>query len=131
MRFAIAALTVLLVLSMLPLGALAAPGPEAPLVEGPDPDARFYVELTLSDGAEAAALSKLIPDWAEALEAGSTRVILTQAEIDQLRSLGYTFTVTGPAPDLPDAWPACYTRLTDLYAWLQTYAAAHPKARGG
>lgn len=126
MRLTVAILTVLVVLSLLPLGALAAPGPDVAPAAGSDPDARFYVELTITDGAQAAALSKLIPDWAETLEAGATRVILTQAEIDRLLSLGYSLTVTGPAPDLPDAWPACYNRLSDLYSWLQTYAAAHP-----
>lgn len=119
-------LAVLVVVSLFPLGARAAPGPETPPPTGPERAARFYVEFAVSDGAQAAALSKLIPEWAEMLEAGATRVILTQAEIDHLRSLGYTLTVIGPAPDLPAVWPACYNRLNDLYAWLQTYAAAHP-----
>ncbi len=126
MRIAVAILTVLVIVSLLPLGVLAAPEPAATLAAQADPDARYYVELTITDGAEAAALSKLIPEWAENLEAGSTRVILTQAEIDQLRSLGYTLTVTGAAPNRPDVWPACYSRLADLYSWLQSYAAAHP-----
>ncbi|HNU05404.1 MAG TPA: M14 family zinc carboxypeptidase [Anaerolineae bacterium] len=90
------------------------------------PDARFYVQLTIDSSAEAAALSRLLPEWDDALAAGASQVILTQAEIDKLRTLGYDVTVVGRAPDAPAAWPACYSRLDTLYSWLTSYAAAHP-----
>lgn len=110
-----------------PLPAAAAPVAQPP---GPqpqnDPEARFYVDLVVESGAEAAALSRLLPTWDDALAAGATQVILTQAEIDKLRALGYQVTVVGRAPDAPTAWPACYNRLDTLVSWLHSYEAAHP-----
>ncbi|HSN74477.1 MAG TPA: M14 family zinc carboxypeptidase [Anaerolineae bacterium] len=102
--------------------------PPTPGVHGPQsqPESRFYVDLTIRGGAEAETLAGLLPEWDEALEAGATQVILTQPEIDKLRSLGYEVTIAGRAPDAPDAWPACYNRLDTLYGWLDSYAAAHP-----
>ena len=83
--FGAAMLVAVLVLS--PLSAWAAPMPQATAPQqGPVAPDRFYVELALGDAADALALSQLIPDWDEAIEAGATQVILTQAEIDRLRS---------------------------------------------
>jgi hypothetical protein len=92
----------------------------------PQPPDRFYVDLTIGSGAEAATLARLLPEWDEALEAGATQVILTQAEIDRLRALGYDVTIAGRAPAAPTAWPACYNRLDTLYSWLYAYEQAHP-----
>lgn len=121
--------TLFLVMSLLavPAAVSAAPsaddyGPQAQ----PQSTERFYVELTVTDGATALALSRLIPEWDEVLEAGSGRVVLDQKQIDMLRAAGYTLHVIGRAPDLPTVWPSCYNRLTALYTWLYTYAAAHP-----
>jgi len=110
------------------LAPVAAAGPPAPSLYGPQlpPDQRFYVELTVRSGAEAETLARLLPAWDEALAAGATQVILTQPEIDKLRSLGYPLAVVGRAPDAPDAWPACYNRMDALYSWLHSYAAVHP-----
>jgi carboxypeptidase T len=110
------------------LAPIAAAAPPASSVYGPHlpPDQRFYVELTVRSGAQAEALARLLPTWDEALAAGATQVILTQPEIDKLRSLGYPLTVVGRAPDAPDAWPACYNRMDTLYSWLYSYEAAHP-----
>ncbi len=43
-----------------------------------------------------------------------------------MRAQGYTVTLLGDAPAIPDAWPACYSHLTDLNYWLQGFAADHP-----
>lgn len=120
-----ALLAVLLILSTLP----AAAAPRSQEV-GPQPQSlsepRFTVQLTIQSGAEAAALARLLPEWDDALAAGATQVILTQPEIDKLRTLGYDLAVAGRAPDAPTAWPSCYNRLNTLYAWLTTYELAHP-----
>ncbi len=92
----------------------------------PQPPDRFYVDLTIGSGAEAVTLARLLPEWDEALEAGATRVILTQTEIDNLRALGYEVTIAGRAPDAPTAWPACYNRLDTQVSWLYNYEQAHP-----
>lgn len=119
-------LAVLFTLSPLPTAA-------APIAQeyGPQPqtqpETRFTVELTIHSGVEAAILAQLLPEWDETLAAGGTRLILTQTEIDKLRSLGYTVTVVGRAPDAPTVWPVCYNRLDALYSWLDSYAAAHPQ----
>lgn len=120
---AAALLAALLILSPVAVAAAPAPGDPAPQSQ---PATRYYVNLVVDSGAEAAALAGLLPEWDEALAAGATRVILTQEEIEKLRRAGYQLTVLGPAPDAPTAWPACYNRLDTLYSWLQTYAAAHP-----
>ncbi len=100
----------------------------APAAYGPQPQPgiRYYADLTIRDGAEAETLAGLLPEWDEKLAAGATQVILTQPEIDKLRSLGHTVTVVGRAPDAPTAWPACYNRLDTLVSWLYSYEAAHP-----
>ena len=123
--FAAAVLVAVLVFS--PLPAWAAPVPQASEPQqGPVAPSRFYVELSVDSAPDALALSRLIPDWDEAIEAGAGQVILTQAEIDRLRKLGYSVTIVGAAPDAPTVWPSCYNRLDALYSWLQSYAAAHP-----
>lgn len=119
-----------------PISVLSAPepgeeGPGAPTAapaaspETP-PDGRYTVEVAITSSEDAAALARLLPQWDEALEAGSPTLILTEAEIARVRSYGYTVTVLGDAPAVPDAWPSCYNHLTDLNTWLQGYAAAHP-----
>ena len=123
--FGAAVLVAVLVFS--PLPAWAAPAPQASEPQqGPVAPSRFYVELSVDSATDALALSRLIPDWDEAIEAGAGQVILTQAEIDRLRKLGYSVTIVGAAPDAPTVWPSCYNRLDALYSWLQSYAAAHP-----
>jgi len=121
-------LPIIILVCLTILSPVAHAAPPAPGVHGPQPQphARFYVDLTVGSGAEAAALAELLPDWDEKLEAGATQVILTQPEIDMLRSLGYPVAVVGRAPDAPTAWPACYNRLDTLVSWLYSYEAAHP-----
>lgn len=118
-------LTVVFVLSPAVAAAAPAPGEMGPQPQV-QPEPRFYVELTVSSGAKAAALARLLPEWDEALAAGASQVILTQSEIDKLRSLGYAVTVAGRAPDAPTIWPACYNRLDTLISWLYAYELAHP-----
>ncbi len=122
---AAALLIILLIFSSNTAGA--APTPFAPGPQPPSqPEARFYVDLTIRSSAEAAALARLLPEWDEALEAGATQVILTQSEIDKLSARGYSVTVAGRAPDAPDAWPACYNRLDTLVSWLYAYELTYP-----
>ncbi|MEI2688988.1 MAG: M14 family zinc carboxypeptidase [Anaerolineae bacterium] len=121
--FVVALLAALFVLSPV---AHAAPPPPGVYGPQPQPSERFYVDLTIGSGADAAALARLLPQWDEALEAGATQVIMTQAEIDKLRTLGYDLVVASRAPDAPTAWPACYSRLDTLYSWLYSYEAANP-----
>ncbi|MEA3335528.1 MAG: M14 family zinc carboxypeptidase [Chloroflexota bacterium] len=103
-----------------PLSALAAPTPQ----EG-QPE-RYYVDIDYNTPSQAATLARLLPHWDEALEAGSTRLVLTQAEINLVRQQGYEVNILGPAPRSPEGWPACYNRLDSLFAWLQNFAATHP-----
>ncbi len=125
MKALFATIALALTFALLPVAHAAAP---APGVFGPQlpPDQRFYVDLTIRSDAKAETLARLLPAWDEALAAGATQVILSQPEIDMLRSLGYPLAVVGRAPDAPDAWPACYNRLDALYSWLYSYEAAHP-----
>lgn len=122
---AVALLAILLSLVPLPAAAAPASGDPDPQPQGQSAT-RYYVELSVAGGAEAATLARLLPEWDETLAAGGTRVILTQAEIAKVRSLGHTVTLVGRAPDAPTAWPTCYNRLDTLYSWLASYAAAHP-----
>lgn len=125
-------MSVLLALTFLlaaPATGLAAPPPgdEAPGTGQPaTTSGRYSVEIALTSREDAAALAALLPEWEEAFEAGDMTIVLTEAEIARLRSQGYTVTVLGDAPAVPTAWPSCYSHLTDLNGWLQSYAAAHP-----
>ena len=124
--------TLLLATILLATPGLAAAGPapeneaETPVADVQPPSGRFYVTIDISSGQDAADLAQLLPDWDESFEAGSSTIILTAAEIARVRSQGYTVTVVGDAPAVPDAWPACYSHLSDLNSWLQGFAAAHP-----
>ncbi len=108
----------------------AGPAPEndlgQPSVDVQPPSGRYYVEIDVNSSQDAADLAQLLPDWDEAFEAGSSTIILTAAEIARVRSQGYTVTVVGDAPAIPDVWPACYSHLTDLNTWLEVFAADHP-----
>ncbi|MEZ4766848.1 MAG: M14 family zinc carboxypeptidase [Caldilineales bacterium] len=110
-----------------------APGNEAPAAElaaptgdPQPPSGRYYVQIDINSSQGAADLAQILPDWDEAFEAGSSTVILTEAEITRVRNRGYTATVVGDAPAVPDVWPACYSHLSELNTWLQVYAADHP-----
>ena len=125
---------VALLLGSFPAAAAAGPPPEA-LASSPsnetvprqdEPVQRYTVEISYGSPEEVAALAKLLPDWDEALEAGSSTIILTDAEIARVRAQGYTVTVVGDAPTAPDVWPACYSHLSELNSWLQVFAADHP-----
>ncbi|MCO5247153.1 MAG: hypothetical protein M9927_25595 [Anaerolineae bacterium] len=124
--------TLLLATILLATPGLAAAGPapenepETPVADVQPPSGRYYVTIDISSGQDAADLAQLLPDWDESFEAGSSTIILTAAEIARVRSQGYTVTVVGDAPAVPDAWPACYSHLSDLNSWLQGFAAAHP-----
>ena len=73
--FGAAVLVAVLVFS--PLPAWAAPAPQASEPQqGPVAPSRFYVELSVDSATDALALSRLIPDWDEAIEAGAGQVIL-------------------------------------------------------
>jgi hypothetical protein len=125
MRSSLLATLLVALFALSPTAHAAAP---IPGVYGPrlQPPERFYVDLSIDSGAEAATLARLLPEWDEALEAGATQVILTQAEIARLRALGYEVAIAGRAPDAPSAWPACYNRLDTLVSWLYAYERAHP-----
>ncbi|MCB0254846.1 MAG: hypothetical protein KDI55_14080 [Anaerolineae bacterium] len=90
------------------------------------PSGRFYVQIDINSGEDAASLAQLLPEWDEAFEAGSSKVILTDDEIARVRNRGYVVTVLGDAPAIPDTWPSCYSHLTELNTWLQTFAADNP-----
>lgn len=126
-------LSLLLVVTiLLAMPGLVAAGPtpendlDQPTTVAQPPSGRYYVEIDITSSQDAAALAQLLPDWDESFEAGSSTIILTEAEIARVRSQGYTVTVVGDAPAVPDVWPACYNHLTDLNSWLQVIAADHP-----
>ena len=67
--FGAAVLVAVLVLSPLPAWATPTPQASGPQ-QGPVAPNRFYVELSVDSATDALALSRLIPDWDEAIEAG-------------------------------------------------------------
>ena len=74
-------LPIIILVCLTILSPVAHAAPPAPGVHGPQPqpDARFYVDLTIGSGADAATLARLLPQWDEALEAGGAACCILNA----------------------------------------------------
>ncbi|MCB9175533.1 MAG: hypothetical protein H6648_00125 [Caldilineae bacterium] len=100
-----------------------ATAPEA--VELADP--RILVDLSAIPAGRAAELAELLPEWEEAIAAGTEQLSLPASRLVALRDAGFAIQVLDePAQVQPLApWPACYRKLDAVYGWLQAYAAEH------
>jgi hypothetical protein len=93
---------------------------------GPPAAELVVAELGPFRPGEAAALAAALPDWAEAIEAGTRRVTLSAGQVSRLRAQGFDLRAQAVAPAAPQGWPACYHPLDDTLEWLAAYATAHP-----
>jgi len=94
-------------------------------VEALSPDAPVVVDLSGVADADARALADAIPEWEEAIGAGTDRVTIPRRQAAALQARGFDLDVVSAAAVLPP-WPGCYSKLEDVYAWMHSFAAAHP-----
>jgi hypothetical protein len=93
---------------------------------GLSPDAPVVVNLSRISANNAARLAAMLPEWAEAIEAGTSQITITHQQYQELGVQGFDLSLMRVAAVEPAAWPACYGRLDEIYAWLAAYAEAHP-----
>lgn len=119
------------------LGLLAAAAqavPDAPAVAtGPDALARpetagAAMELDLSrvPPEQAAALAELVPEWEEAISAGTERITVSAARAAQVRAAGFDVSAAPSRVQALPPWPGCYHTADEIYAWARAYADLHP-----
>jgi len=126
----VAAAAVAALAAWTPPRAAATAGPRA----GTEPTAavavgeRALVEVDVAGlgPAAAARLARRVPEWEEALVAGSDRIVLPAERLAQLRRDGFDLATVGWAPAAPAGWPDCYRTLDEQYLWADAFAARHP-----
>jgi carboxypeptidase T len=125
---AIPTLLLLLVTVFAPPAVRAAPAPgaEAGARAGPDGSVPVVVDIARVPPRDAPRLAAALPEWDEAIAAGTTRITVPRARADDLRAAGFAVGVVGAAPARPAGWPACYDTLDEAYRWLEDIAARHP-----
>lgn len=77
--------------------------------------------------ARRRALAEAVPEWEESIAAGTERITIPRARLDDLRGQGFAVDVVAAAPARLPAWPGCYDRLADVFAWAEATAAARPE----
>lgn len=87
---------------------------------------RVVVDLSAVPDAAVEALAGALPEWEEAIGAGTDRVTITVGQAAALRAAGYPVQVIAAADALPP-WPACYARMEEVYAWAERLAAERPE----
>jgi len=91
-----------------------------------EPGGPVIIDLGRVPPGQAERLARLLPEWDEAIEAGTTRLTVPADRVGPLRAAGFDVTVVGAAPVAPEVWPACYLTLDETFAWARALADAHP-----
>ena len=90
-------------------------------------ETRILVDLSAIPAERAVELAGLLPEWEEAIAAGTEQLRLPASRFVALHDAGFAIqALDGPAQSAPlEPWPACYRKLDAVYGWLQAYAAEH------
>lgn len=98
-------------------------------VDPPTPTERVptwvRVGLPARSAAEAKRLARALPEWEEAIAAGSGELLLPPDRVADLRAAGHDLEVLGSAPASTQSWPGCYRTLDEAYRWVDEYAGRH------
>jgi len=76
--------------------------------------------------SDAQRLADALPELDEAINAGTEQVMLPLWRVDDLRDRGFPVRVVRQAPTVPAGWLPCYSTIDQIYAWIDSFTAAHP-----
>ncbi|MFQ5460311.1 MAG: M14 family zinc carboxypeptidase, partial [Anaerolineae bacterium] len=100
-----------------------APGSRGRAPAEPPPE-RVVLDLGAVPPDRREALAAALPEWEEAIAAGSSEVTVARGDARRLKTAGFAVAAR-PAPVAPTAWPQCYRTLDQTYTWAAAYAKEH------
>lgn len=95
------------------------------LSAGAPPSDTVVIDLSSVPFDSYGQLARLLPEWDEALAAGTRRITISSTEAALLLETGVPVRVVGRST-APASWPACYTPLAQTEAWARGLAEDRP-----